>query len=80
MLFLQIEDGVDDETWSYHLQQGDFSRWFRQGIKDEALVAAAEGVGTRADITIEESRVLIRAAIEQHHTMPAAALPVPGSS
>ncbi len=81
MLFLQIGDGIDDETWRYHLQQGDFSRWFRQGIKNEALAAAAKHVESMANITVEQSRALIRAAIEQYYTMPAAApLPEPGSN
>jgi len=53
MLFLQIGDGVDDETWQYHLRQGDFSRWFREAIKDENLASAAEQVesSTKAHTT-----------------------------
>ncbi len=81
LLFLQIGDGVDDETWRYHLEQSDFSRWFRQGIKDESLAAAAEGVETRANIHHRGKPCFDRAAIEQHYTLPVAApLPVPCSS
>src|SRR5262249_32630025 len=36
-LFLQIADGVDDETWMHHLRHGDYSEWFRRRIKDEDL-------------------------------------------
>ena len=36
-VFLQLGDGVDDETWLYHLRQGDYSRWLREAIRDEAL-------------------------------------------
>ncbi len=28
-VFMQLADGVDDETWLYHLRNGDFSYWFR---------------------------------------------------
>ena len=36
-VFLQLADGVDDETWLYHLRLGDYSRWVRDAIKDDAL-------------------------------------------
>ncbi|WP_319585684.1 HAD hydrolase family protein [uncultured Desulfobulbus sp.] len=81
MLFLQIGDGVDDETWQYHLHQGDFSRWFREAIKDENLASAAERVESLTQATPKESRALIRATVEQDYTVPASLpLPVPGSS
>jgi len=81
MLFLQIGDGIDDETWQYHLRQGDFSRWFREGIKDEDLASAAERVESLTNATPQESRALIRTAVEQDYTLPATLpLPVPGSS
>ena len=43
-------DGVDDTTWLYHLRAGDYSRWFRDAIKDDDLAeatAAVDGVGAR---------------------------------
>ena len=81
MLFLQIGDGIDDETWQYHLQQGDYSRWFREGIKDENLAAAAERVESLTNVTPQESRALIRAEVEQDYTLPASLpLPVAGAS
>jgi hydroxymethylpyrimidine pyrophosphatase-like HAD family hydrolase len=81
MLFLQIGDGVDDETWQYHLRQGDVSRWFREGIKDESLASAAERVESLTNTTPQESRALIRAAVEQDYTVPASLpLPVAGAS
>lgn len=33
MLFLQIAEGVDDETWEFHLRNSDYSTWFRNAIK-----------------------------------------------
>ncbi|HEY9787275.1 MAG TPA: HAD-IIB family hydrolase, partial [Candidatus Obscuribacterales bacterium] len=43
-IFLQMAEGVDDETWNFHLRRGDYSRWFRSAIKDEGLAADAEAV------------------------------------
>lgn len=81
MLFLQLGDGIDDETWQFHLQQGDFSRWFRECIKDENLASTAERIESLTNATPLESRSLIRAAVEQDYTVPAALpLPVRGAS
>ncbi len=35
--FIQYSDEVDDATWLYHLQQGDYSNWFRYVIRDDEL-------------------------------------------
>ena len=34
-IFMQMADGVDDETWLHHLQAHDYSRWVREAIKDD---------------------------------------------
>jgi hydroxymethylpyrimidine pyrophosphatase-like HAD family hydrolase len=80
ILFLQLADGVDDETWTHHLRQGDYSRWFRQRIKDEELAAEAAEIEGRADLTPAESRALVRQAVERLYTLPASTpLPMPGT-
>jgi HAD superfamily hydrolase (TIGR01484 family) len=70
MLFLQLADGVDDATWLYHLRQGDYSRWFREAIKDEALAAEAAQIETCGELSPRESRAQIRAAITQRYSLP----------
>jgi HAD superfamily hydrolase (TIGR01484 family) len=70
-LFMQVADGVDDETWRYHLQQHDVSRWFRAVIKDESLAAEAVDVEARDDLSPNDSRARIRAAIQRRYTTPA---------
>lgn len=69
-LFNQLADGVDDETWRYHLRQHDVSRWFRDVIKDEPLAAEAADVEA-GDLPPAESRARIRAAIQRRYTTPA---------
>lgn len=71
ILFTQLGEGVDDETWLYHLQQGDYSCWFRAAIKDESLAEEVEKIEQTANISANESRAAIKAAIEQRYTMPA---------
>jgi len=70
-LFLQIAQGVDDETWMYHLKRGDYSRWLGTALQDETLAAEVEEVERRRKITPKESRELIRARIEERYTAPA---------
>jgi hypothetical protein len=80
VLFLQMAEGVDDETWTYHLRQGDYSDWFRRVIKDDELAAEAEQVEALAGATPEETRAKIKAAVEQRYTAPASPpLPMPGT-
>ncbi len=80
VLFLQLADGVDDETWLYHLRQGDYSRWFREYIKDEDLAAETQTAEGLTNASPAESRALIKAAVERRYTAPAASpLPMPGT-
>jgi hydroxymethylpyrimidine pyrophosphatase-like HAD family hydrolase len=69
-LFLQVGDGVDDETWMHHLRQGDYSEWFRTYIKDADLAREAEQVEQQAGVTPGESRTAIRQAVERRYTLP----------
>lgn len=80
MLFNQLAAGVDDATWLHHLRQGDYSRWFRVGIHDDALAAQAEAI-EKAPLSATASRQRMRELIEQHYTLPASAvLSSPGTT
>lgn len=71
VLFLQIADGVDDETWTFHLQSGDYSHWFREAIKDDDLAAEAARIEEECrDHSSSETRERIRKAVESRYTLP----------
>jgi hydroxymethylpyrimidine pyrophosphatase-like HAD family hydrolase len=79
-VFMSLADGVDDETWLYHLRRGDYSVWFRNRIKDAELAVRAEAIERQSNPTAEESRNQIKQAIEERYTLPAQApLPMPGT-
>ncbi len=70
VVFLQTADVVDDDTWMHHLKQRDYSRWFREGIKDEDLAAEVERIEGRAGASPKEGRVAVREAVEKRYTPP----------
>jgi hypothetical protein len=66
-----LADGMDDETWLYHLQRGEYSHWLREMIKDADLAAEAGSIERMPDAPASETRALIRVAIEKRYTAPA---------
>jgi hydroxymethylpyrimidine pyrophosphatase-like HAD family hydrolase/energy-coupling factor transporter ATP-binding protein EcfA2 len=80
VLFTQIAEGVDEDTWLHHLREHDYSRWVRDKIKDPELAAEIDAVERAAgDIDADESLKRVREAIEQRYTLPATASPAAGS-
>jgi energy-coupling factor transporter ATP-binding protein EcfA2 len=71
--FLQLAEGVDDDTWMHHLKAGDYSAWVRQCIKDSGLAATVRSVEQAGDLSPAESRDRVREAVEQQYTLPATA-------
>jgi hypothetical protein len=69
-VFSQLAQGIDEETWVYHLRRGDYSRWFRHSIKDRELADAAQSVERRADLVPWQTRQMIRELINIRYTLP----------
>jgi hypothetical protein len=69
-LFLQLADGVDDDTWEFHRAAGDFSTWVRAQIKDGPLADELEEIEADAGAPAD-SRAAVRAAVESRYTLPA---------
>jgi hypothetical protein len=69
--FLQMGEGVDDRTWLHHLHAGEYSRWFRDAIKDDDLAAEAGAVEADQSLSAHESRARIKDIIERRYTAPA---------
>ena len=69
-VFAQLAEGVDEETWMFHLRRGDYSRWFRDAVKDRYLADQAERIEQRQALPSWETRQLIRRLIEARYTLP----------
>ena len=69
-LFVQIAEGIDDETWLFHLRRGDYTDWFRDVIKDDELAHEAADIASQPRLAAAESRALIRSAIRRRYADP----------
>jgi HAD superfamily hydrolase (TIGR01484 family) len=69
MTFLELADGVDDETWLFHLRRGEYSKWFQSNIKDDELAEEAARIEAESDDPTE-SRARFREIVTRRYTLP----------
>lgn len=74
IIFLQLAEGVDDATWEHHRRQGDYSQWFREGIKDPDLADEAAKIEADEGLVPSESKAKIKALVEERYTLPTSGL------
>ncbi|HZR80126.1 MAG TPA: HAD family hydrolase [Candidatus Binatia bacterium] len=70
-LFLQLADGVDVETWNHHRRLGEYSRWVREAIRDEALANEIAAVERDPSLSAQDARARVKQAIERFYAVPA---------
>lgn len=70
-LFVQIAEGVDDDTWMFHLRRHDYSTWFREQVKDLELADAARAVEDADGFDARESRERLLGLVTERYTAPA---------
>ncbi len=68
--FVRLLEGVDDETWLFHLRKGEYSEWFRENIKNDELADAAANIEGQTQLPPEQSKGQIKEQIEQRFTLP----------
>ncbi|MBV8151483.1 MAG: HAD hydrolase family protein, partial [Candidatus Eremiobacteraeota bacterium] len=69
MIFAQLAEGVDDETFRYHLKRHDYSRWICDAIGDEDLGEAVKAIETENG-GLDEDRRRLAAAVRERYTTP----------
>jgi HAD superfamily hydrolase (TIGR01484 family) len=67
--FMDLADGVDEETWLHHLRRGEVSEWLRRAIKDDDLAAEVAKL-EHEDADADSTRARIRELIEERYTLP----------
>jgi hypothetical protein len=71
MIFQQIAEGIDDETWEHHLRKGDYSDWFRNQIRDKKLAKETKEAEEDERLSPKESRRIVLDAVRKRYTAPA---------
>jgi HAD superfamily hydrolase (TIGR01484 family) len=66
--FIQLAEGIDDETWLYHLHEADYSRWFRDAVKDSRVGEEISTVERDKRASAAQSRARIIEIIENNYT------------
>lgn len=69
-IFSQIAEGIGEATWIFHLRRHDYSRWFREAIKDSYLADQTERIEQRMDLAPSQTRLLVRELIRARYTLP----------
>ena len=69
-IFAQLAEGVDDDTWTYHLRNHDYSRWVRDSSKDDDAAAALGNIEGDSQLAAGESRRRVLDVIRQRYTAP----------
>ncbi|CAN5697977.1 HAD-IIB family hydrolase [soil metagenome] len=69
-IFSQIAEGIDEETWLFHLRRHDYSHWLRNAVKDPYVAEQVAGTELQFPDDARESRRLIRSLIEARYTLP----------
>ncbi|HEU5137010.1 MAG TPA: HAD-IIB family hydrolase [Steroidobacteraceae bacterium] len=71
IVFTDLADGVDADTWLYHWRRGEVSGWLRRCVKDEELTSQVQALEKQVPDDADASRKAVRELIEHKYTLPA---------
>jgi hydroxymethylpyrimidine pyrophosphatase-like HAD family hydrolase len=69
-IFCQIAEGIDEATWMFHLHRGDYSRWFRDAVRDDVLANEAKRIEQRTDTSPYQTRQMLVELVRSRYTLP----------
>ncbi len=69
-IFSQIAEGIDQETWLFHLRRHDYSNWLKDAVKDPYMAEQVARTELQFPHDARESRRLIKSIIEARYTLP----------
>jgi hypothetical protein len=67
--FRELAEGVDEATWVHHLEEGAYSTWLREKIKDPELADEVAEVETARDVPPRDSRRQVLELISRRYTV-----------
>ena len=69
--FCQLAEGVDEQTWLFHLWHGDYSRWIRHVLRDDELAREVSTIERRYELPAVDSRRQVLGVITHRYALPA---------
>ena len=70
MLFIQMAEGVDDDTWMYHLGKKEYSDWFRNAVHDDELADMTAKIEENETDPATSKEAILR-LVKERYTAPA---------
>jgi hydroxymethylpyrimidine pyrophosphatase-like HAD family hydrolase len=67
--FVELAEGVDEETWAHHLRASDYSRWLREMIKDPDLADQVSLLERDATLAPADSRRRVVEAVRTRYAV-----------
>ncbi|HVO75373.1 MAG TPA: HAD-IIB family hydrolase [Ignavibacteriaceae bacterium] len=68
MNFIRIAEGIDNETWTFHLKKNAYSEWFSKIVKDENLADEIKRIEDHKNLSPQKSRKMIINKIKDIYT------------
>jgi hydroxymethylpyrimidine pyrophosphatase-like HAD family hydrolase len=69
--FSELAGMVDDDTWTFHLDRGDYSQWIADVINDQPCARAIRRVESMRNLSSSESRQRVIDILMNRYTLPA---------
>lgn len=70
IVFMQLAEGVDDDTWMFHLKRNDYSEWFRTALHNQELADLTKDIENKSS-EAKQSKDEILKLVTQRYTAPA---------
>lgn len=58
LLFMHLAEGIDTDTWLFHLNRKDFTKWFRYSVHDEELAVVGEEAEKLKDPEVSRKKIM----------------------
>jgi hypothetical protein len=71
MTFVQLLEGVDGETWLFHLRRGEYWQWLRENIKDREFADTVARIEQDSRLPTAQTRKEIKEQIEKRFILSA---------
>ncbi|GAA3744235.1 hypothetical protein HDA32_002402 [Spinactinospora alkalitolerans] len=69
--FLEIAEGIDDDTWMHHLRRHDYSRWLEDSVRDSELAGLVRAAEDAGELDARTSRERVSGLVNERYTLPA---------